>query len=121
MLEVLILKSIKLKNIKKKNIRVNYGYEALYNNNFTLSFNYERLQHLDGYKFSHTDSFFVKVGRIKEEDYEFAFNYDPLQNHQTNFDYKKAMNGYDIVFSSNYKLNSKIPDYGANIEVSSTF
>ena len=111
----------KVKKYSKKNIRVNYGYEALYNNNFTLSFNYERLQHLDGYKFSHTDSFFVKVGRIKEEDYEFAFNYDPLQNHQTNFDYKKAMNGYDIVFSSNYRLTSEIPNYGAAIEVSNTF
>ena len=64
----------------QKNIRANYGYEALYNNKFTLSLNYERLQHLDSNKFSHTDSFFLKVGRIKEEDYDFAMNIDALQD-----------------------------------------
>ena len=28
----------------QKNIRANYGYENVYNNNFTLSLNYERFQ-----------------------------------------------------------------------------
>tara|TARA_Y100000389_G_C17414814_1_gene493062 strand:- start:94 stop:240 length:147 start_codon:yes stop_codon:yes gene_type:complete len=29
--------------------------------------------------------------------------------------------GFDITFGSNYTLMSAIPDYGASIEVSSTF
>ena len=30
-------------------------------------------------------------------------------------------NGFDITIGSNYSLMNEIPDYGANIEVSSTF
>ena len=44
-----------------------------------------------------------------------------LENNQTNLNYKKTINGYDVVVSSNYSLMSQIPDYGANIEVSNTF
>ena len=72
----------KVENYSQKNIRANYGFEQLYNNNFTFSLNYERLQHLDSDKFSHTDSFFAKVGRVKEDDYEFAFNIDARFRHE---------------------------------------
>ena len=44
-----------------------------------------------------------------------------MQNNQTNVNYKKTINGYDVVVSSNYSSNNKIPEYGANIEVSNTF
>ena len=68
-----------------------------------------------------TCSFFLKVGRVKEEDYEFAFNYKPLQNNQMELSYVKDVNGFDVKVSSNYSMVSQIPDYGANIEVSSKF
>ena len=35
--------------------------------------------------------------------------------------YTKNINDFDIKVSSNYSLMSEISDYGANIEVSSTF
>ena len=35
--------------------------------------------------------------------------------------YVKDVNGFDIKVISNYSLMNQIPDYGANIEVSSTF
>ena len=111
----------RLDNYSEQNIRGNIGFEFVYLSGLTVSMNYERYQSINTIRNSHTDTFLIKFSHIVDEDSEFAFNYDPSQNHQTNFDYKKAMNGYDIVFSSNYKLNSKIPDYGANIEVSSTF
>ena len=111
----------KVENYSQKNIRANYGFEQVYNNNFTLSLNYERFQHLDSDKFSHTDSFLIKLGHISEEDAEFAFNFNPLKNNETSIYYTKNINGFDIKVSSNYSLMSEISDYGANIEVSSTF
>ena len=111
----------RLDNYSEQNIRGNIGFEFVYLSGLTVSMNYERYQSINTIRNSHTDTFLIKFSHIVDEDSEFAFNYDPSQNHQTNFDYKKAMNGYDIVFSSNYKLNSKIPDYGANIEVLSRF
>ena len=104
-----------------KNIRGNIGSEAIYNNGLTLSLNYERFQHIDSHRYSHTDSFLIKVGHIIEEDSEFAFNFDPLKNNETSIDYTKNINGFDVKVSSNYSLMSEIPDYGANIEILSTF
>jgi len=104
-----------------KNIRGNIGIEAIYNNGLTLSLNYERFQHIDSHRYSHTDIFLIKVGHITEEDSEFAFNFDPLKNNETSIDYTKNINGFDVKVSSNYSLMNQIPDYGANLEVSSKF
>ena len=62
-----------------------------------------------------------KFGHIREEESEFAFNYKPLQNNQMELSYVKDVNGFDVKVSSNYSMVSQIPDYGANIEVLSTF
>ncbi|MDC3383194.1 autotransporter outer membrane beta-barrel domain-containing protein, partial [Candidatus Pelagibacter ubique] len=105
----------------QKNIRANYGYENVYNNNFTLSLNYERFQHLDSDKFSHTDSFLIKVGHISEEDTQFAFDFDPLSNNSAKLSYVKDINNFNLKLNSNMNLFTKIPDYGANLEVSNKF
>ena len=44
-----------------------------------------------------------------------------LDNDKASLSYKRDLNGFDIRMSSNYSLMSAIPDYGATIEVSSTF
>ena len=110
-----------IKKYSQKNIRGNIGLETIYNNGITLSLNYERFQHIDSHRYSHTDSFLIKVGYISEEDSEFAFNFDPLQTSQMELSYIKDVNGFDVKVGSNYSMASQIPDYGANIEVSSTF
>mgnify|MGYP001339790145 CR=1 FL=1 len=110
-----------IKKYSQKNIRGNIGLETIYNNGITLSLNYERFQHIDSHRYSHTDSFLIKVGYISEEDSEFAFNFDPLQTNQMELSYVKDVNGFDVKVGSNYSMASQIPDYGANIEVSSKF
>ena len=110
-----------IKKYSQKNIRGNIGLETIYNNGITLSLNYERFQHIDSHRYSHTDSFLIKVGYISEEDSEFAFNFDPLQTSQMELSYIKDVNGFDVKVGSNYSMASQIPDYGANIEVSSKF
>ncbi len=101
------------------NIKGNIGIEAIFKSGTTFSVNYERLQKLN--ESAHYDNIYFKFGHISSEDSEFAFNFNPMQNNQTNVNYKKTINGYDVVVSSNYSSNNKIPDYGANIEISNTF
>ena len=111
----------KVKKYSQKNIRMNYGFEEIYDNNFTISLNYERLQHLESAKFSHTDSFFLKVGRIKQEDYEFALSLDALQDYKVSTHYLAQLGEFDLKMESNYNFISETPDYGALIEVSNNF
>ena len=101
------------------NIKGNIGIEAIFKSGTTFSVNYERLQKLN--ESAHYDNIYFKFGHISAEDSEFAFNFNPMQNNQTNLNYKKTINGYDVVVSSNYSSNNQIPEYGANIEVSNTF
>jgi len=101
------------------NIKGNIGIEAIFKNGTTFSVNYERLQKLNDS--AHNDNIYFKFGHISEEDSEFAFNFNPMQNKQTNINYKKNINGFDVIVSSNYSLIEARPDYGANIEVSNTF
>ena len=101
------------------NIKGNIGIEAIFKTGTTFSVNYERLQKLN--ESAHNDNIYFKFGHISAEDSEFAFNFNPMQNNQTSLNYKKTINGYDVVVSSNYSSNNQIPVYGANIEVSNTF
>ena len=55
------------------------------------------------------------------EDKKYTFGIDGIDTFNTKLDYKRSLNGFDIIFSSNYKLMSHIPEYGANIELSSAF
>ena len=107
----------------QKNIRLNYGFEEVYENNITISLNYERLQHLDhpGDKFSHSDSFFFKVGRTKEEDYEFALSLDALQDYEVSSHYSTQIGNFDLKMGSNYNFMSETPEYGAMFEISNNF
>ena len=101
------------------NLKGNIGFETIHDNGSTFSINYERFQSLT--ESSHYDNLYFKLGYISEEDSEFALSLNPTRNYQTDINYKKSAGIYDINFRSNYSLMSQIPDYGANIEVTSTF
>ena len=112
---------LEINNYSKKNIRANLGIETIYLNGFTFSLNYERFQHLDNHRFSHTDSLLIKLGHVKDEDSEFAFNFDPLINNLVKLSYVKDLHGFDIKLNSSYNFDSQIPEYGTDIEVSTSF
>ena len=44
-----------------------------------------------------------------------------LNDNKASVEYKKNINGFDFKISSNYTIMIQIPDYSANIEVSSKF
>ena len=97
-----------------KNIRANLGFDLIVENGFSLIAIYERNQSDN----SHSDTLYLGVGYIPSEDIEYAMS---LDDDKVLFNYKRNINGFNAKVSSNYSLMNEIPDYGANIEVSSMF
>lgn len=101
------------------NVKGNIGFEYMYSDGRTIAINYERFQSLD--KSGHKDSLFIKFGSIKNHNANFDVIYDPINNNNTKVSYLKKLGNFNLKLNSNYSLFSKIPDYGANIEISGTF
>ena len=104
-------------------IKGNLGYEYINFNGYTFAINYERHQTLgiDTYKSGHTDSLFLKFGKKNKEKSNLDLIYKPIDNNNTEISYIKNLGNFDLKISSNYSLFSKIPDYGANLELTGTF
>ena len=101
------------------NVKGNIGFEYMYSDGRTIAINYERFQSLD--KSGHKDSLFIKFGSIKNHNANFDVIYDPINNNKTEISYLKNLGNFKLKIDSNYSLFSKIPDYGANLEISGSF
>ncbi len=96
------------------NLRAGLGFDFITENGLTIMANYERDQSDN----SHSDTLYLGVSYISNNNTEYAMS---LNDDKTFFDYKKNINGFDIKVSSNYNLMSEIPEYSANLEISSKF
>ena len=95
----------------------------MYLNGFTISADYQRLIRLNDTKEApeyQTKTFILKLSRSKEEDNQFALNYDPINAHQTNLSYSKNIHGLDFKINSNQSLENS-SEYFTNLEVSGKF
>ena len=101
------------------NIKGNIGFEYARESGSTFAINYERYQSLD--ESGHIDSLLFKFGRINKQDANFDVIYDPMNNNNTKIGYLKNLGNLKIKVNSNYSLFTKIPDYGANLEITGTF
>ena len=105
-----------------KNLKYNIGFEMVYLNGFTFSSNFEKIMSIkkNGKSKSDRDTFIFKISRSKEEDDEFAFNYNPLNNHQSTLSYQKNINGFNYSINHNQIFDNSL-EHDTNIEVSSKF
>ena len=97
-----------------RNIRANIGFDLITENGFSVMSVYERSQSDNGY----SDTLYLGLGYIPTDNIEYAMS---LDNDKASLNYKRNYNDFDFKISSNYNIMSQIPDYGANIEVSTTF
>ena len=107
----------------RQNLKTSFGFEAVHLNGFTVSADYQRLIRLNDTKNApeyQTETFILKFSRSKEEDNQFALNYDPLNAHQTNLSYSKNIHGLDFKINSNQSLENS-SEYFTNLEVSGKF
>ena len=100
-------------------VKGNIGFEYMSLDGRTIAINYERFQSLD--KSGHKDSLFIKFGSVNKQNANFDVIYDPTNNNNTKVSYLKQMGNFNLKLNSNYSLFSKIPDYGANLEIFGTF
>ncbi len=110
------------KTIKKHslhNIRGNIGFEYMNVNGYTFAINYERFQSLSNSAYS--DSLLFKLGKKQVHQANFDVIYDPTNNNKTEISYLKNLGNFKLKIDTDYSLFSKIPDYGANLEISGTF
>ena len=95
------------------------GFEYANINGYTFAINYERFQSLSDSAYS--DSLLFKLGKKQVHQANFDVIYDPINNNKTTISYLKNFGNFNLKLNSNYSLFSKIPDYGANLEISGTF
>lgn len=101
------------------NIKGNIGFEYIKKDGYTVAINYERYQSLDDS--AHIDSLLFKFGKKNNKNANLDLIYKPMNNNNTEISYLKELGNFNLKLKSNYSLFSKIPDYGANIELSGTF
>jgi len=105
----------KANNKSKHNYRIGYGFDITSISGWSIVTNFERFGASGkGY----VNELYLLLGYVPIDDTEYAMS---LDNDKASLSYKRDLNGFDIRMSSNYSLMSAIPDYGATIEVSSTF
>ena len=113
----------------RANLRTSLGFELIYPNGLTISPLYEKRFALRGSSLNDgllgkgiTERFIIKISRSKETDgNNFALDFDPLNQNYANISFNKNIGNLNLKLNSNYSLFSKIPDYGANLEISGTF
>ena len=102
-------------NSSTHNFKSKLGFDFITNTGWDFTSTYQRTQSKGG---GYSDALYFGANYISRRNIEYAMS---LDNDKAFLDYKRNINGFDITFGSNYSLMSKIPDYGANIEVSSKF
>ncbi|MDA7562245.1 autotransporter domain-containing protein [Candidatus Pelagibacter sp.] len=105
----------KVDNNPKGNFRIGYGFDVTSISGWSLVGNFERFQSAK----SHSNEIYLSVGYVPIDEMKFVFDVNNFNT--TSLSLTNKVNGFDITVGSNYTLMSEIPDYGANIEVSSKF
>ena len=102
-------------NSSTHNFKSKLGFDFTTNSGWDITSSYQRTQSKEN---GYSDALYFGANFTSRRNTEYAMS---LDNNKAFLDYKRNINGFDITVGSNYSLTSEIPDYGANIEVSSTF
>ena len=104
--------------------------EYILENGFTILFDYKYIKSLDNCESClhsavsqnfNNKTFIIKFSKSKEENNQFALDFDPINNNNTKVSYLKQIGNLNYNLSSKMNLLSKIKDYGVNFEISGTF
>ena len=105
----------KADNKAKHNFRIGYGFDVTSISGWSLIGNFERFQSAK----SHSNEIYLTVGYVPIDEMKFMFDVSNINN--TSLSLTNNLNGFDLKMSSNYNFLSDVPDYGANLEISSKF
>ncbi len=111
-----------IRKYSNQDLKYNIGFEAIYLNGFTISSSFEKIISWNDRKDPNRsrEIFILKFSRSKEEDGEFAFNYNPVNAHESSLSYSKNINGFDFLINHNHIFDNSL-HYETNVEVSTKF
>ncbi len=111
-----------IRKYSNQDLKYNIGFEAIYLNGFTISSSFEKIISWNDRKGPNRsrEIFILKFSRSKEEDGEFAFNYNPVNAHESSLSYSKNINGFDFSINHNHIFDNSLK-YDTNVEVSTNF
>ena len=111
-----------IRKYSNQDLKYNIGFETIYLNGFTVSTSFEKIISWNDRKDPNRsrERFILKFSRSKEEDGEFAFNYNPVNAHESSLSYSKNINGFDFSINHNQIFEDSLK-YDTNVEVSSVF
>ena len=114
-----------------KKLKTNIGFEHIVENGYTIFVDYQKMislnddcgscVHAGTDRTFKNESFIIKISKSKEEDSQFAFDFEPLSNNSAKLSYTKNINNFNLKLNSNMDLFTQSSDYGANLEISSKF
>ena len=125
-----VVNKSKINSYSNKKLKTNIGLEHIRENGFTILFDYQKIRSLDncarcarlGISHSYNDeTFIIKISKSKEENSQFAFDFDPLSNNLAKLSFSKDVGNFNYNLNSNMNLLSKISDYGINLKISGNF
>ena len=125
-----VVNKSKINSYSNKKLKTHISLEHIRENGYTILFDYQKIRSLDncarcarlGISHSSNDeTFIIKISKSKEENSQFAFDFDPLSNNLANLSYSKDIGNFNYKFNSNMNLLTKISDYGVNLEISGKF
>ena len=99
---------------ESKSGKVKLGFDIITQTGFSLSTLYERNQSEN----SHSDTFYLGTAYITLKETQYALS---IQDNIASADYIKKLNGFDLVFETDYDLFSEHPEHAINLKVSSIF
>ena len=99
---------------ESKSGKVKLGFDIITQTGFSLSTLYERNQSEN----SHSDTFYLGTAYITLKETQYALS---IQDNTASAGYIKKLNGFDLVFDTDYDLFSEHPEYAINLKVSSIF
>ena len=102
-------------NSSTHNFKSKLGFDFITHSGWDFTSSYQRTQSKGG---GYSDGLYFGANYISRRDIKYAMS---LDSNKAFLDYKRNINGFNFTVGSNYTLMSEIPDYGANIEVLSTF
>ena len=106
-----------------KKLKTNIGFEHIVKNGFTIFVDYQKMislnddcgscVHAGTDRTFKNESFIIKISKSKEEDSQFAFDFEPLSNNSAKLSYTKNINNFNLKLNSNMDLFTQSSDYGA--------
>ena len=100
------------------NLNAEVGVDIIFPEHYSIFIIYERNQ---AFETGHTDNLYVALGYLPHKDTEIAFTINGYENLMSEFEIKKDINGFDLIFNLNDDLTRFGDAREAYIELNKVF